>query len=301
MQIYKIETDESGRELTSHGASDFPCASYDEWFSKFFGGEVPWHWHDEVEIVLVVEGSTKVECIGKSELLNAGDMIFVNAGALHKLTNNGPGDCRILNAVFNPQMIGGQSFSRIYKKHVLPVLNNKQLLSYKFSSEVTWHQTVIDELKAAFVVWQNESDDYEFVMTMALMKFWHLFGENKPDILSNAQVPSTNEKRLHTLLNYIHDNHATHISVADISLAANISESECYRLFRNALKTTPNNYLLNYRLRIAAQMLVESNKAITKVAYDTGFSCPAYFAKKFKLAFEKTPKNFRQESCLETH
>lgn len=257
---------------------------------------MPWHWHDEVEIVLVVEGCTKVECIGKSEIIQAGEMVFINAGALHKLTNNGTGDCRILNAVFNPKMIGGLNFSRIYKKHVLPVLKNKQLLSYKFSDRKKWHQLAINELKQVFNARQAEGADYEFVMTMALMKFWHLFAENEPSILVNTQVLSTNEKRLHILLNHIHIHHAANLSVAGISHAANISESECYRLFRNALKSTPNKYLLDYRLRIAAQLLVESDKTITKIAYDVGFNCPAYFAKKFKLAFAKTPKAFRTNS-----
>ena len=305
MQIYKIETDDAGRELTTHGVSDFPCASYDELFSKFFEGEVPWHWHDEVEIVLVVEGSTKLECIGKDMLLKAGDMAFINAGALHKLTNHGKeegeGDCRILNAVFNPQMIGGMNFSRIYKKHVLPVINNRELSCYHFSPEIDWQNEAINELQQAYEIWQRERDDYEFVMTLALMKFWYLFEQNAPEIRANTRVQTNQEKRLHKLLNYMHSHYASPLSVADISDAANISESECYRLFRNTLKTTPNHYLLSYRLRMAAQMLVESDKPITKIAYDVGFNCPAYFAKKFKLAFAKTPKNFRQESRLETH
>jgi len=300
MQIYKIETDEEGRELTTHGVSDFPCASYDEWFSKFFEGEVPWHWHDEVEIVLVVEGSTKLECIGKDMLLKAGEMAFINAGALHKLTNHGKeegkGDCRILNAVFNPQMIGGMNFSRIYKKHVLPVINNNELNCYHFKPEIDWHKEAINELQQAYDIWKLERDDYEFVMTLALMKFWYLFGQNAPEIMSNTQVQTNQEKRLHKLLNYMHTHYASSLSVADISAAANISESECYRLFRNTLKTTPNNYLLSHRLRIAAQLLVESDKAITQIAYEVGFSCPAYFAKKFKLAFSKTPKVFRFEN-----
>jgi len=300
MQIYKIETDEEGRELTTHGVSDFPCASYDEWFSKFFEGEVPWHWHDEVEIVLVVEGCTKLECIGKDMLLKAGEMAFINAGALHKLTNHGKGegDCRILNAVlvFNAQMIGGMNFSRIYKKHVLPVLNNKELNCYHFKADVDWHKEAIDELQQAYDIWKLGRDDYEFVMTLALMKFWYLFGQNAPEIMSNSQVETTQEKRLHQLLNYMHAHYGNPLSIATISAAANISESECYRLFRNTLKTTPNNYLLSHRLRVAAQMLVESDKAITQIAYEVGFSCPAYFAKKFKLAFSKTPKVFRFEN-----
>ncbi len=149
-------------------------------------------------------------------------------------------------------------------------------------------------------IWKLERDDYEFVMTLALMKFWYLFGQHAPEIMSNSQVETNQEKRLHKLLNYMHSNYASHLSVAAISDAANISESECYRLFRNTLKTTPNNYLLSHRLRVAAQMLVESDKAITQIAYEVGFSCPAYFAKKFKLAFGKTPKVFKKESRLES-
>ena len=294
MQIYKIETEENGRELTIHGSHDFPCGSYDERFSHFVGGEVPWHWHDEIEVVLVIEGATKVECIHSSDIIRTGEMVFINANTLHKLTNHGSEDCRILNVVFSPKILGGVDFGLIYKKHVLPVLNNKDLLFYKFSNDKAWHQQVINELATAFDVWKKEGSDREFYMNIALMKFWHVFCTNQQDITATQNRSKTNERRIQTLLNFIHSHYEERISIANISQAANISESECYRIFRNALGCSPNSYLLNYRLRKSVQLLTESNKQIADIAFESGFNCSAYFAKKFKLAFNVTPMQFRK-------
>lgn len=295
MQIYKIETEENGREMTTHGSHDFPCASYDERFSQFVGGEVPWHWHDEIEVVLVIEGATKVECIHSSDIVKAGEMIFINANTLHKLTNHGAEDCRILNVVFNPQMLGGIGFGLIYSKHVLPVINNKTLMFYKFTNDNVWHKHVIAELTSAFGVWEAQRPDREFYMNIALMKFWHSFCANQQDITAAQNTSKTSEKRVQSLLNFIHRHYQEQVSIADISRAANVSESECYRIFRNALRCSPNRYLLHYRLRKSVRLLTESNKQIADIAYESGFNCSAYFTKKFKLAFNATPMQFRKK------
>jgi AraC family transcriptional regulator, melibiose operon regulatory protein len=298
MQIHKIETEENGRELTNHGSHDFPCGSYDERFSHFFEGEVPWHWHDEIEIVLVLEGATKLESINSNDIVETGEMVFINANTLHRLTNHSVEDCRILNVVFSPKMLGGVGFGLIYKKHVLPVINNKKLLFYKFSSDIGWHKKVINELASAFGVWNEERTDREFYMNIALMKFWHIFCFNQQDILSTDSTSKTNEKRIQTLLNFIHNHYGERISIAEISHSASISETECYRIFRNALGCSPNSYLLNYRLRRSAKLLTESDKKIADIAYESGFNCSAYFAKKFKLTYSLTPFQFRKKYSI---
>lgn len=295
MQIYKIETEQNGKELTTHGSHDFPCGSYDERFSHFVGGEVPWHWHDEIEVVLVVEGATKVECLNTFDVVGTGEMIFINANTLHKLTNHGTEDCRILNVVFSPKILGGGDFGLIYKKHVLPVINNKELMFYKFSTNKSWQKQIINELAEAFKVWDEKRADREFYMNIALMKFWHIFCLNQQNITSTKDVSKSNEQRVHTLLNFIHSHYEERISIADISLAANISDSECYRIFRNALGCSPNSYLLNYRLRKSALLLTETSRQIADIAYASGFNCSAYFSKKFKQSFDVTPLQFRKK------
>ena len=131
-------------------------------------------------------------------------------------------------------------------------------------------------------------------MNIALMKFWHVFCTNQQDITATQNRPKTNERRIQTLLNFIHSHYEERISIANISQAANISESECYRIFRNALGCSPNSYLLNYRLRKSVQLLTESNKQIADIAFESGFNCSAYFAKNLNLLFNVTPMQFRK-------
>ncbi len=295
MQIHKIETASDGRELTIHGSEDFPCASYDEKFSQFVGGEVPWHWHDEIELVFVVEGATKVECVGVSDVISRGELVVINASALHRLTDVGEPDCHILNAVFSPQLIGGLPYSRIYTKYVSPLLNNASFVMYKFTPEVEWQRVLIKSFEQAFAQWKAESPGYEMIMTSTLIQCWQQLCSNEPELLNTQVASSVNEQRLQTLLHYIHQHYGDSLSVAQISQAANISESECYRLFKSALKCTPNSYLLSYRLRQSTSMLVESPLPITEIAHQCGFNCPAYYAKKFRVAYGKTPRDFRRE------
>jgi AraC-like DNA-binding protein len=44
---------------------------------------------------------------------------------------------------------------------------------------------------------------------------------------------------------------------------------------------------------MAAQTLIQTKQPISQIAYDTGFNCPAYFAKKFRQQYGSTPKAFR--------
>lgn len=52
-----IRVDEKGRELLNHGTLAFPCAWY---YSGMNQGDVPWHWHEEIELVYLEPGNSAV-------------------------------------------------------------------------------------------------------------------------------------------------------------------------------------------------------------------------------------------------
>lgn len=296
MQIFDLKTDSQGQELTTHGNESFPCACYDEIFSHFLNGEVPWHWHDEIEIVLVVRGATKLECIGQTAVINQGEMVFINAGVLHRFTDVGTEDCRILNVLFKPRLLGGDTTSLLDKKYIKPLILNRNFLFYTFDCRHDWHQSAIEIMQQGFRDWQREQSGFEMNITSCLMQCWMLLCRHQPELLLESKKVFGGEMRVQKVMHYIQQHYAEAISVADISAAANISESECYRMFKHSLKCTPNRYLLDYRLRIAAGMLSDTAKKITDVAHSVGFSCPAYFAKKFRQSYGVSPKQYRAQS-----
>ncbi|CEO37641.1 AraC family transcriptional regulator [Photobacterium kishitanii] len=298
MQIYDIKVDSQNQELTTHGDEAFPCAYYDEVFSRFLNREVPWHWHDEIEVVLVVRGTTKLECIGQSTTLHQGEMVLINSGVLHHFTDVGSEDCRILNVIFKPRLLGGDPVNLLHKKYIKPLVTNRSFLFYKFTVNHNWHTEAIAVLRKSFADWESSQIGFEITMTASLMQCWMLLCRNEPQLLIKSKKKQGNERRVQNVMEYIQKHYAEPISVADISAAANISESECYRMFKQALKCTPNGFLLSYRLRNAAVMLSESQSKITEIAQNVGFNCPAYFAKKFRQSYGVNPKQYRTQSEL---
>ncbi|NLS12011.1 AraC family transcriptional regulator [Vibrio sp. SM6] len=297
MQNYHIETDAQGRELVQHGDDHYPCAFYDERFSQFMTGEVPWHWHDELELVLVAEGRTQVETLEQTIVLEQGEMILVNSGALHRLTDVGACDCRILNVVFAPKLLTGERFNRLYHDYIVPLISNPAFRAYRFSPQIPWQRTLIDTVALAFGAWQTRAFAYELLMSSALAQCWQQLGQHEPQLwASQPSAASTREKRLSAMVKFIESHFSESLSVAGIARHANISESECFRLFKAALSCTPNRYLLDVRLRHAAHLLQTTRIAVTEIAHQCGFNCPAYFTKQFRQRFAQTPSRYRVQS-----
>ena len=82
----------------------------------------------------------------------------------------------------------------------------------------------------------------------------------------------------------------------DISLLAKelaMSERQFQRKIKVILGTTPNNFIKEFRLKKAQELLV-SGAQIGRIALDVGFSSQTYFGRCFKESFNCTPKQYQQ-------
>lgn len=71
-----------------------------------------------------------------------------------------------------------------------------------------------------------------------------------------------------------------------------LSRVHLYRKVKELSGITPIDFLRNYRLKHAAEILRQRSATISEVAYSTGFGSPAYFSKCFKAVYHITPSEF---------
>jgi YesN/AraC family two-component response regulator len=64
---------------------------------------------------------------------------------------------------------------------------------------------------------------------------------------------------------------------------------------KSLLDTTPNEYLKQKRLTIAARMLKENNVRVNEICYAVGFKYPSYFTKCFKEVYGLLPADYRKK------
>lgn len=81
-------------------------------------------------------------------------------------------------------------------------------------------------------------------------------------------------------------------TVADYCRHMGISRSRLYRKIKLLVHQTPNQFLKEFRLKKAAEQLVEHPENITKVAFESGFRNPSYFSKCFKIQYGVLPSEY---------
>lgn len=80
-----------------------------------------------------------------------------------------------------------------------------------------------------------------------------------------------------------------------------IGRSLLYTKFKALTGMTPNNFILNYRLKHAAALLQQyPDIPIAEVSDRCGFSSPVYFSRCFKNQYGCTPQNYRKEKKTES-
>jgi AraC-like DNA-binding protein len=83
------------------------------------------------------------------------------------------------------------------------------------------------------------------------------------------------------------------LALADLAREVGLSPYHFLRVFRRLTGTTPHQYLLGARLRHAARMLLDSERPITDIAYDSGFADLSNFVRTFHRAIGASPRAYR--------
>lgn len=94
-------------------------------------------------------------------------------------------------------------------------------------------------------------------------------------------------------VNYIHDNIDAHLSLKDIAMHCNISESYCSNLFVRYLSMNFKDYFTSIKLVNAINLLLSTKHSITTVSELAGFKSHTNFANQFKNYLHFSPKQFR--------
>ena len=105
-----------------------------------------------------------------------------------------------------------------------------------------------------------------------------------------ATVQDFRERRV---LEYIDLNLGRQITLSDIASHAAMSPFHFARRFAKRFGMSPMRYVTSRRVNAAQDMLLNSNRSLTVIAMDCGFSSPSHFTRAFKQSTGLTPSQYR--------
>lgn len=103
-----------------------------------------------------------------------------------------------------------------------------------------------------------------------------------------------NKSRIGFVVDYIKKNLHQKLSIDSIAKMAYVSKSNFFKMFKDELGTSPNEFILQERINRAKELLANQN-SIKETAYQTGFSDANYFTRVFKQLVGVTPKSYQDK------
>lgn len=284
-------TSSLGRELVAHGTPLFPVAFYHDDLSH---DRVPWHWHDELEAMVVEHGEITVSIGRQHYTLKAGLGFFVNTDALHSVQGTKGTQCRYHSLVFHPRLIGGGIDSIFWQSYLRPLLGSG-LKGVALDGAQPWHARALELIEAAWQEGASETAGYEFRVRAALSELVFLLWQHLPEKrLIASEKARRDSERIKQMLRYIQQNYAEEITVADIAKAAMIGESECLRCFKGTIGVPPIQYVKRFRVQKAAELLGSTDRKIADIGAACGFEDTSYFTRSFREIKGMSPGEYRQ-------
>jgi AraC-like DNA-binding protein len=271
---------------------DFPAEGYDELLNQEPGCDVPWHWHEELEAIVVRDGAMRLLASGRSFVVERGCGVFINCNVLHAC--KGEPTCRIRSVTFDSSLVAGGQALAIHRKYLAPIVGNEAhpivLLPSNTPAGVHGCTRIEDAVRAFESGGQGFEIDARFALSHLMLDVLALAGEE-----ADGGRPRASARRVREMCRFIETHLGDDIGISDIAHAASIGEREALRCFRQELGITPSAYLTQQRLEHAARILSESpDEPVSRVALLVGMKSASNFSLRFREYFGCAPREWRK-------
>lgn len=241
------------------------------------------HRHFDFEFNYIYSGEMEFFSQGETYSLKAGDLIFLNSNTLHYGYSEGK-ECEYLCVKISPLLLSTDEY--FTQDLLFPFIRTRKdtFVFHNEKTTISYLEIVHDELE------KKDECDYFRVLSTIYLLFGFLF-KNLPSLDKGKDNKAV--IALTKMVEFISKEYPNSIRLSDIAQSGYVTRNKACEIFKEYLKTTPNDYLMSLRLNHAKEMLLDGGK-ISDIAYSCGFSSASYFTSCYQKHYNAKPKEARK-------
>ncbi|WP_411036515.1 helix-turn-helix domain-containing protein [Shinella sp. BYT-45] len=245
------------------------------------------HWHDHIEVNLLLSGTMTYLFNGRQEHVEAGRFALFWAAIPHQtifVTPDAPLICIYLPLVDFLALPINKASRQAIMQGAFVTQRVQDILSAHIASRWIDEWELGGELRRRLVY-----DEVKLAVRRIILD-----QVEKDGATSKSGIPLNPAVRHAQLLtDLINTRFAERLTLASLAKLADIHPTTINRAFREVLGISVMEYLTRYRLARAMQRLTETDEAIVEIAHDCGFGSSTRFYDVFMRRVGTTPRKFR--------
>jgi AraC-like DNA-binding protein len=266
-------------------------------FRKFDSSafDAPYHFHPEYELTYIAEGKGKRYAGTHMDDFNAGDLVLLGPNLPHcwKLE---PGKEEQPNAgaivvQFDGAFLGGDFFNKDELQHV-------KKLFQRSASGISFNQGTQHAVNQSLFALSSEANNFKMLIGL-LEILQRLATSNEYVLLDQNQVIAertiAEQERINPVFAYLVENFRRQVSLSEAANIANMTTNAFCKYFKKITRKTFMETIIEYRLNYATQQLIQTDKPISDISFESGFGDVSHFYKMFKLKMHLSPLNYRKK------
>lgn len=251
----------------------------------------PIHIHNEFEVLRIYEGHTIFYIYDKEYSVEEGDIIFVNSLVPHKtqIFKNS----RAFFVQFSVDISSGDKATHLskYLSRFINFDNDSVVLINKNDSINSSLSELLESIRLENFEKQHAYDEF---IKADIHKIIALLYRSKIIKSPYSFFKNENITKIAPVLEYIDAHYSEEISLSELSSLLNVNESYLCRMFKRIVNTSIIQYLNFVRVCKAEKMLLSTDKSISEIALESGFSSASYFNRIFKKHKFTTPSDYKK-------
>lgn len=253
----------------------------------------PFHYHPELELTLIAE-STGHRYVGDHiGRFAPGDLVLMGPNLPHMYINDAAfkGKARSICIQFLPDCFGANFFQLGEMKNVRHLLERSRV-------GISFHGRTRDKASKAM---EDMSGTEGFPRLAAVLQILEVLACSREfrTLASPAYSPSLalyQGERINRVCELVSKKFREGITQSEAARAARMSPPSFSRFFRRATNRTFRAFLNEVRVGHASHLLLESDRTVAEVCYDSGFGNLSNFNRQFLKLRKVSPRAWRQKA-----
>lgn len=252
--------------------------------------EYPIHWHEAIEILMILKGSIEVAVESDTYRLIENEVEIINLDEAHSLSSNEPNLVLMLH--IDPSF---------FQKYYEDIRNIYFYTDCAFEGEPQIgenYEIFKKHLSTILCEAVQKGEDYDVYIRETLVEllyllineFHYLIYENR-DLKDNVEQL----QRYHRIAKYIFNNYNNKISLQDIAKKEFLSAQYLSNEIKYALGISFQDFVNLTRAEESVKLLLDTDMSISEISEEVGFSHTRYYNKHFKRHYKMTPLQYRKK------